>query len=202
MMTHPVDENPESGRVTGLAGYAFSSLMTVGYLGLIAWQIWHHESNHALLATVNLAPWVVFYWVPWQIMPNRYAYAGWIVLSLIAGAWFGLRLALMTATERSEAFIGGASLVALGGLAWIGMIAYRRWNAMPSTDRKFRMGILLFSAFILMGAAVVAHYCGIFVNWSPMSLSDWGIIAVILYLPVMFGGWFIFRKLRAVRHGA
>lgn len=74
---------------------------------------------------------------------------------------------------------------------------------MPPSRQKTMLGILLMGGQLVVGILAAAIFVGkIIGGWHSLSLSDWSIVAVILWLPIMFLGWFGLQKWQTVKHDA
>ena len=181
---------------------AFPFIMLVGWFGLLIYQAWHHDSRAAILETLD-HPWPLGYVFFLVFMVYRRALAGCIALALAVIAWFSLRLALTPMADRDAFVCGAAEVLSLGVLAWAGWRSYGAWNRMIDSRRKVIAGLVLALAFMALTAVVSMVLVGRMIGgWHPMSLSEWGIVAVIAYLPAMFLGWVIYQKLQAVKYDA
>ena len=183
--------------------YYFISIILLVYFGYLAFQIWHHDAPSAILNTLDGAPRLLVFAIPLAFIKSRRAVAGWIALAVAVIAWFGVRLALTPMADRDAFVYGTAEMLSLAVLAWAGWLSYGAWNRMMDSRRKVIAGLALALAFVAVTVVISMVFVGRMIGgWHPMSLSEWGIVAVIAYLPAMFLGWLIYQKLRAVKYDA
>ena len=178
--------------------YVFPVIALTVYLTICTFAAWDHQLN----GVVGYGAFVIGMLAPPQaLVDKRLRTIWWLALVALTAAWLGLWLAVKPPIERTPFYYGVGEVAMLGMLAGIAVLAWRQWKPLASTPFKSIAGILIFIALIAIAGLASAILVGKMIGgWHSLSLSEWGMAAVILWLPLMFLIWFGLQKWQTYKH--